>query len=229
MADRYICHRFPRLPLGVARYVGRKVLTLNNNYALIQIHFMFKKEPKTLRSQEPALSIEDLFPTPQLDTRPFVNAQSERINNRFDVNGDRIISSISEILDKTSINYFVRTTNQDFFHFKDEAICNSVLKTVREGFMEAYGKQEFYDPLDGDTLVGKYLDQAVLDSSEKEYLYALVEDYYKYLIEVAPYKIHSETKKKIGRHSVKSAQQHAQSALGVDDISMTPEIELYQG
>lgn len=161
---------------------------------------MFKKASES--------SPDPLYAKP--DARPFLAAQSERIQNKFDVDGNPVISTLSEVVEKnkTGVDHFIYSTNQDPRYIQD-GLSRAVLNAVRKGFFDARIENEFYDPLDGDPVIGQYLDLAILDRSEREDLYKIVGEYYKYLTEMSDLK----TEKKVGRHVLVAAEEHDRRAL----------------
>jgi hypothetical protein len=173
---------------------------------------MFKKASES--------SLDPLLAKP--DARPFLAAQSEHIQNKFDVDGHPVVSTLSEAIEKnkTSVDHFIYATNQDH-RYGDEGPFRTALTAVRKGFFDARFENEFYDPLKGDPIIGQYFDLGILNHSQQEDLYRLVDGYYKYLTEMSEPK----TEKKVGRHVLIAAEEHGRRALQTEVMPVVDVIQ----
>ncbi|HEY8886764.1 MAG TPA: hypothetical protein VIM31_04705 [Candidatus Microsaccharimonas sp.] len=177
---------------------------------------MFKKEPESSPDPLPA----------QPDARLFLAAQAERIHNKLDIDGNPMVSTLGEAPEKisTSVDHFIHSTDRDP-RYAEPGLFRTVLDTVRKGFFDARYDNEFYDPLDGDPTVGYYLGLPALNRSQKEHLYAVVDEYYQYLTEVTDPK----TEKKVGRHVLLAAKEHGRRAVRTEPLPLPIESELQKG
>lgn len=176
-------------------------------------------------SHEAPESFEDLFP-PESPTASFLAAQSERIRNRSTIDGEPLVSTLSDAVEKvkTDVDSFIAHMNLDS-HYGDAGIYRSALSTVQKNFMIAHRENQFYDPLDGDPEIGRYLDLDILNGAQKDSLYAVVELYYKYLTEI----FGLNTQKKIGRHVLTAAKVHGRRAARSEDTASSRQSELQKG
>lgn len=177
---------------------------------------MFKKESDALV---------DPFPV-KLDTGPFLAAQSERIENKRDIDDNLVLSTLGEVPEKvgTSLDYFLHDTGRDD-RFGEDGIGRTVLSVVRIGFFNARFKKQFYDPLDGDPLVAYHLDRDELSRSQKEDIYGVTDAYYKYLTEVSG----PESEKKVGRHALLAVKEHGRRAAPAEPLPVPTKKELQNG
>jgi len=173
-------------------------------------------------SHEVPHSSEDLF-SPKPDTVPFLAAQSERLLNKYDIEGNPLVGTLGETLDDTGVDVFIHAHDVDLSH-DNETLSRAALFAVREGFLNARKSGDFYDPLDGDDAISTYFDESTDSRVQKNRLYGLVDEYYKYLGE----KSGPKPQKRIGRHALVAVKEHGRRARRDDDGVIVAETELQQ-